>query len=76
VLFMSTAVMPAELLPDWLASIAEWNPISYVADAMRAANGGSVDGSATWKALVGIGVVASVTQLLVVRARRSIEKQQ
>ena len=72
ILFMSTAVMPKELLPSWLRTIAEYNPVSYVADAMRAANGGHVDGAATWKALLGIAVVAAVTQVLVVRARRGV----
>jgi ABC-2 type transport system permease protein len=72
ILFMSTAVMPKELLPSWLRTIAEYNPVSYVADAMRAANGGHVDGAATWKALLGIAVVTAITQLLVVRSRRGI----
>jgi len=69
---MSTAVMPSELLPGWLRAIADWNPVSYVADAMRAANAGHVDWTATWKALLGVAVVAAITQWLVVRARRGL----
>lgn len=72
ILFMSTAVMPSELLPGWLRAIADWNPVSYLADAMRAANAGHVDWTATWKALVGVAVVAALTQWLVVRARRGL----
>jgi ABC-2 type transport system permease protein len=34
-LFLSTAVMPKPLLPDWVQSFSEINPISYVADAVR-----------------------------------------
>lgn len=36
VLFMSTAMMPTFLLPDWLEGVARWNPASYVIDAIRA----------------------------------------
>jgi ABC-2 type transport system permease protein len=34
-LFLSTAVMPIQLLPDWVQQVAEVNPLSYVADAIR-----------------------------------------
>jgi ABC-2 type transport system permease protein len=34
-LFLSTAVMPKALLPSWVQSFSEINPISYVADATR-----------------------------------------
>lgn len=72
ILFMSTAVMPGELLPDWLDAIATWNPVSYMTDAMRSAFAGSVDGDALGKAAVGVAAVALVTQTLVVRARAAL----
>lgn len=72
ILFMSTAVMPGELLPDWLDAIATWNPVSYVTDAMRAGFAGDVDGEALGKAAVGVAAVAALTQLLVVRARAGL----
>lgn len=34
--FISTAFMPLALLPDWMQSVANVNPISYSADALRA----------------------------------------
>jgi ABC-2 type transport system permease protein len=72
ILFMSTAVMPAELLPSWLASIADYNPVSYICDAMRAANAGHLDEAALAKAAAGIVALGAVTQFLVVRARAAI----
>lgn len=35
-LFLSTAFMPAELLPDWLATAVQWNPVNYIILGMRA----------------------------------------
>jgi len=34
-LFLSTAVMPKPLLPDWVQTVAVYNPISYIADALH-----------------------------------------
>ena len=34
-LFLSTAVMPKPLLPEWVQSFSDINPISYVADGVR-----------------------------------------
>jgi ABC-type multidrug transport system permease subunit len=35
VAFMSTAFVPAALMPCWLRTVNDWNPISYVIEAMR-----------------------------------------
>jgi len=34
-LFLSTAVMPTQLLPSWVQSVAKYNPISYIADGLH-----------------------------------------
>ena len=34
-LFLSTAVMPKQLLPDWVQAVSTYNPISYVADGLH-----------------------------------------
>ncbi|HYJ78730.1 MAG TPA: ABC transporter permease [Longimicrobiaceae bacterium] len=36
-LFTSTALVPARQMPDWLAGVARWNPLTLVADALREA---------------------------------------
>lgn len=35
VAFMSTAFVPAALMPEWLQVVNDWNPISHVIEAMR-----------------------------------------
>jgi ABC-2 type transport system permease protein len=34
--FMSTALVPLQFLPDWVQTVSRFNPISYTADAVRA----------------------------------------
>jgi ABC-2 type transport system permease protein len=34
-LFLSTAVMPKPFLPSWVQTVASYNPMSYIADAMH-----------------------------------------
>ncbi|HEX5726207.1 MAG TPA: ABC transporter permease [Longimicrobiaceae bacterium] len=34
-LFTSTALVPARQMPEWLAGIARWNPLTRVADGLR-----------------------------------------
>jgi ABC-2 type transport system permease protein len=34
-LFTSTALVPARHMPDWLAAVARWNPLSLAVDAWR-----------------------------------------
>jgi ABC-2 type transport system permease protein len=34
-LFLSTAMMPKALLPDWVQKVATYNPMSYIADALH-----------------------------------------
>ena len=35
-LFLSTAMVPLNLLPGWVQTFSEFNPVSYVANASRA----------------------------------------
>ena len=44
ILFLSTGFMPAALLPDWLDTVARFNPLTYLIDAERSLvnDGGTV----------------------------------
>ena len=33
--FMSSAMMPTQLLPSWLQTVAKYNPVTYAADGIR-----------------------------------------
>ena len=36
VVFISTAFVPAELMPGWMQSVNDWNPVTYQIEAIRA----------------------------------------
>lgn len=35
-MFISSAFLPNSILPSWAATFSQWNPVTYVANAMRA----------------------------------------
>lgn len=70
-LFMSTAMLPAEVLPSWLQSIAAVNPVSYLVDASRAVILHGYDWAAIARALVAIGIVGALLNGLAIRAFRA-----
>src|SRR5437879_6013668 len=59
-LFLSTAVMPKAFLPDWVQTVATYNPMSYIADAMHSLVISGFDLVILGKAfavIIGVGVV-------------------
>lgn len=75
VLFMSTAFVPLPLVPPWLHPIVEYNPLSAICDAIRTAYTGHVDGDALLKSVVGIVVLGTVTQALIMGAERRVRSR-
>ena len=47
-LFLSSAVFPTSIMPKWVQTFSSWNPVSYVANAMRSA----IQGGYEWHAFV------------------------
>jgi ABC-2 type transport system permease protein len=60
--FMSTAFVPAALMPDWLQVINDWNPISYVIEAMRSLMTVGFEGDVLIRALVAVAALGLVLQ--------------
>ncbi len=60
--FMSTAFVPPALMPDWLQTVNQVNPISYVIEAMRGLMTGGFDWAAIGKATVAIVAIGAVLQ--------------
>lgn len=60
--FMSTAFVPAALMPDWLRTVNDWNPISHVIEAMRSLMTIGFEGDVLGRALVAIAVLGLVLQ--------------
>jgi ABC-2 type transport system permease protein len=61
VLFLSTAFMPSVLLPDWLDTVATFNPITYIVEALRALVNTGWAWGAIGEALAVTGGLAVVT---------------
>jgi ABC-2 type transport system permease protein len=70
-LFTSTALLPIELLPGWIQTVARFNPVTYAIDALRVLlygpsvvpMGGTVAGTIGMAVLV-LAVLATVTLTL------------
>ena len=60
-LFLSTAVMPKAFLPEWVQTVATYNPISYVADAFHSLTIVGFEWSVLGYAALTIAIVAVLT---------------
>ena len=69
-LFMSTAMMPPDLLPSWLDTVARFNPVSYVIDTVRAFMNFGYDWGLVAQTLGVITAVGAVTLTGATRAFR------
>jgi ABC-2 type transport system permease protein len=61
-MFASTAFVPEALMPDWLRVVNDWNPISYLIEAIRALMSTGYDWGAIGTALAMTAALAVVLQ--------------
>ncbi|MDF9817172.1 ABC transporter permease [Streptomyces sp. SPB162] len=74
-MFTSTAAMPASLQPGWLASLAHYNPFTYVTEGARALMTGPVTAHALLPAAAVLVVGIALTQGFVIPLfRRAVER--
>jgi ABC-2 type transport system permease protein len=64
---LSTAYVPAELLPGWVRAAATVNPYSHVVDAVRAAMAGTLDTGQLAAAMTAVAAAVALTQLAAAR---------
>ena len=64
---LSTAYVPAELLPGWVRSAAAVNPYSHVVDTVRAARTGTPDAGQLAVGLAAVTAAVALTQLAAAR---------
>jgi len=57
-MFMSSAMMPKQMLPDWLQTVATYNPITYAADGIRTLMNTGFDGVVLAKSFLVLGGIA------------------
>ncbi len=60
-LFLSTAVMPKPFLPNWVQTVATYNPLSYVADGFHSLIIQGFDWTTLGQSFLVIGLVGIVT---------------
>ena len=70
ILFLSTAFFPENLLLEPAKTIAEWNPMSLIADGLRDPIISDLTFDETLKGLGGIAIVAAIGVLLCARGLR------
>ena len=70
--FMSTAFVPVTLMPEWLQLVNDWNPITYVIEAMRALMTVGFDWQAIGKAIVAIVALGLVLHSITLWAFRRL----
>jgi ABC-2 type transport system permease protein len=62
VVFISTAFVPAELMPGWMQTVNHWNPVTFQIEAIRALMVTGYDWSAIGKAVLSLAIVGAVLQ--------------
>lgn len=72
--FLSAAFMPLNLVPNWIAFVARFNPVNWAVEAGRAALAASPDWAFILPRLGGIALVALAAMWLAVRAFRSYQR--
>ena len=74
--FLSTTFMVPQLMPDWMATVAGFNPLTWAADASRSALDGSGDATYIGLRLGWLAIFLFVSVFLALRAfakyRRSV----
>ncbi len=71
-ILFTTAYAPKDLMSDWLAQIAELNPVTYVLEGVRQGFVGDVTWADTLPAFAGAGGLVLVFGALAVRSMRRI----
>jgi ABC-2 type transport system permease protein len=60
---LSTAYVPADLVPGWVRAAAVVNPYSHVVDSVRAAMAGTLDGGQLAAGLAAVAAAVVLTQV-------------
>ena len=68
IVFMSTAFVPAELMPEWMRVVNDWNPITYLIEAIRSIMTNGYDWPLIAQAVGSLAVIGVLFQLLTIWA--------
>jgi ABC transporter DrrB family efflux protein len=62
VVFMSTAFVPEAMMPAWMQVVNDWNPMTFLIEAIRPLMSGAWDWAAIGRALLSMAVIGLVLQ--------------
>lgn len=71
--FLSTTMMPAALMPDWVQSVARWNPMTWAVELGRGGLSGTYPDAAWWQ-LGGLVVLAALAFTWALRSIRAYQR--
>jgi len=71
--FLSTTMMPSALLPDWVAAVARWNPMTWAVELGRGGLSGEYP-DAAWLQLAGLVALAALAFTWAVRSIRAYQR--
>ena len=72
VVFMSTAFVPEAMMPGWMQVVNDWNPISFMIEAIRALMSTGYDWNVIGRALLSLAIVGVITQAVTIWAFRRL----
>jgi ABC-2 type transport system permease protein len=58
--FLSTAFVPAAMMPEWIRVINDWNPLTYVIEAMRTLMTTGYDWAVIGRALLALAILGGI----------------
>lgn len=73
-MFMSTAFVPKALMPGWMQVVNDWNPVTYLIEAMRALMITGYDWGAIGKAVLSLVILGSILQAVTLWAFRRLAR--
>ncbi|BDV31653.1 ABC transporter permease [Microbacterium terricola] len=71
--FLSTTMMPAALLPEWVQSVSRWNPMTWAVELGRGGLNGAYPEAGWWQA-GGLALLAALAFTWAVRSIRAYQR--
>ena len=71
--FLSTTMMPASLMPEWVQNVSRWNPMTWAVEVGRGGLTGAFPDAAWWQ-VGGLAVLAALAFTWAVRSLRSYQR--
>ena len=71
--FLSTTMMPAALMPQWVQDVARWNPMTWVVELGRGGLSGEYPAAGWWQ-LAGLVVLAALAFAWALRSIRAYQR--